>query len=170
MPKVTKTMNVTASDGRTYKKLPFLGYKFESIEEALGHPAINGRYEPQIIKDSEGNEKEDGLSIVSLINYALDLRERPKVKAVWLEKILGPDKSMINTAKDLVKAASARGQNLTLVDAVSKVKVLLGIDDSVATTSLDFSKPESLEPVDSEPLLVAEPDTDGEGEEPETKV
>ena len=161
MPKITKKTTISLN-GKTHKDLPFLGYRFENMEEALSHPAIAGRIEPVYVKNEDGKEREQGLSVVGLLNYAFDLKERPKVKSVWTDRIIGPDKALLSAAKDVQKAAASMGGVLTLQDALSKVKIILGVVDS------DKKETDLTSPVDSEPLMVdSESDLDSESESEE---
>lgn len=157
MPKIQKKTTVTLN-GKTHKDLPFLGFKFESIDEALKHPAIAGRLEPEFETDSEGKKTQTGVSILDLVNYAWDLKERPKVKAAWTDRIVGPVKQLLGTAKDLVKAASSVGQTLTVEQALERVKTMLGVTE--VKTEVDLTSP-----VDSEPLMFVD-----EAEESENEV
>lgn len=161
MPKILKKTTVTLT-GKTYKDLPFLGFKFESVDEVLKHPAIAGRLEPEFTTNEAGEKTQTGLSVLDLVNYAWDLKERPKVKSAWTDRIVGPMKSLIGTAKDLVKAASSVGQVLTLEQAIDRVKTMLGISEVKTDTDLTS-------PVDSEPLMFSdEPEENGEETEEKT--
>lgn len=162
MPKILKKTTVTLA-GKTYKDLPFLGFKFESCDEVLKHPAIAGRLEPEFVTDENGEKKQTGLSVLDLVNYAWDLKERPKVKSAWTDRLIGPMKSLISAAKDLVKAATSVGQVLTLEQAVERVKTMLGLTEVKTETDLTT-------PVDSEPLMFSDESESENGEENEEKT
>jgi len=106
MKREQKTVTVTIGDkdhSRDYEKI-----SYENREDILS--AIS---------------TDDGLTgVLANLNYGYDLKQRATVRQAILDAHQGPEKSQEKMAKELVKVFAGMGQNLTLEQALERVKAL----------------------------------------------